>query len=95
MENNKSSKKEKKSVGRIIVDILVWILFAIIIAEAAVGIINMQRINDEKKPVWYLNKKEVVTENKKEVTYNLGLYKIVKTDTAKETKTTLKPFFMN
>ena len=95
MENNKSSKKEKKSVGRIIVDILVWILFAIIIAEAAVGIINMQRINDEKKPVWYLNKKEVVTENKKEITYNLGLYKIVKTDTAKETKTTLKPFFMN
>ena len=95
MENNKNTKKEKKSVGRIIVDILVWILFAIIIAEAAVGIINMQRINDEKKPVWYLNKKEVVTENKKEVTYNLGLYKIVKTDTAKETKTTLKPFFMN
>ena len=93
MDKNVDQNK-KKSAGRIIVDIIVLIIFIIIIIEAALGIINMQRINDEKKPVFYFDKKEVVTENKKEMTYNLGLYKIVKTDTAKKTTTTLKPFFL-
>ena len=54
----------------------------------------MQKINNDEKPIWYISKKEKKTEDKTQTIYNLGLYKIVKTDTAKQTKTSLKPFFI-
>lgn len=90
---NTSEKKKKKRVGKIIVDILVGILFLFVIFEAVIGMINMQKINNEEKPVWYISKKVESNNLKTETTYNLGLYKIIKTDTAKKTTTTLKPFF--
>ena len=93
VKEDKKKKKKKKKVGRIIVDILLTILFLIVVFEAVIGMINMQRINEEKEPVWYLSKDTETNNLKQETTYNLGLYKIVKTDTDKRTKITLKPFF--
>lgn len=90
---NTNEKKKKRKVGKIIVDILVGILFLFVIFEAVIGMINMQKINNEEKPVWYISKKVESNNLKTETTYNLGLYKIIKTDTAKKTTTTLKPFF--
>lgn len=90
---NTTEKKKKKKIGKIIVDILVGILFLFVIFEAVIGMINMQKINNEEKPVWYISKKVESNNLKTETTYNLGLYKIIKTDTAKKTTTTLKPFF--
>ena len=87
-------KKKKKKIGRIIANVLVTILFLVIIIEAAIGIINMQRINDDKEAIWYISKKDNSNEVKNEVIYNLGLYKIVRTDTSKRTKIALKPFFV-
>jgi len=87
-------RRKKRKIGRIIGNIVITVLFLIIIFEAAIGIINMQRINDEKDPVWYLSTNTVETDLKTETTYNLGLYKIVKTDTSKKTTISLKPFFM-
>lgn len=86
-------KKKKKKIGKIIVDILVGLLFIVIVFETVIGMVNMQKINNEEKPVWYISKKEETNNLKTETTYNLGLYKIVKTDTAKKTTVTLKPFF--
>ena len=88
-------KKKKKNTKRIIFNVIMTIFFLIIIVESIVGIINMQRLNDDKKPIWYINKEYEKTELKEETTYNLGLYKIVKTETSKKTKIALKPFFMN
>lgn len=87
-------RKHKRRIGKIIGNIIMTILFLFIVFEAAIGIINMQRISDEKEPIWYLNTETKETELKTETTYNLGLYKIVKTDTAKKTTTSLRPFFM-
>lgn len=87
--------KKKKKVGRIVLNVITTILFVLIVLEAALGIINMNRISNKEKPVWYLSTKTTETELKTVTEYNLGLYKIVKTDTAKETKITLKPFFLN
>ena len=87
-------RKKKKKIGRIIGNIIVTLLFLVIIAEATIGIINMQRINDDKEAIWYISKKDNSNEVKKEVIYNLGLYKIVRTDTSKKTKIALKPFFV-
>ena len=90
----KKSVKKKKKVGRIILNIILWGFFLVVILEAAVGIINMQRINDEKEPIWYLDKNVTKTSKEEKTVYNLGLYKIVKLDNAKQTKTSLKPFFV-
>lgn len=88
-------KKKKKKIGRVILNVFTTILFIVIVLEAAVGIINMNRISNKEEPVWYLSTKTTETELKTVTEYNLGLYKIVKTDTSKETKITLKPFFLN
>ena len=93
-EDKKSKKKKKKKVFNIILNIITTILAIIIVLEAVIGIVNMQKINNDEKPVWYLNKTVTETDAKTVTEYNLGLYKIVKTDTARETKTTLKPFFL-
>lgn len=94
-EEKKENKKKKKKIGKIIFNIFTILLFIVIVAEAAIGIVNMQRINNEEDPIWYLSTKTTETELKTETEYNLGLYKIVKTDTARETKITLKPFFLS
>ena len=93
-ENRK--RRAKRKIGRIIVDLVVLVLFLFIIFEAAIGIINMKRIVDEKDPIWYINKKEVEKPNEKTKTiYNLGLYKIVIQENIKGTETTsLEPFFV-
>ena len=91
---NKEDNRKKKKTGKIIANILTFIIFTVIILEGAIGIINMQRISNKEEPIWYLNTKTTETELKTVTEYNLGLYRIVKTDTAKETKITLKPFFI-
>ena len=88
-------KKKKKKMGKIIFNIITTILFIVIVLEAAIGIINMQRISNKEEPIWYFSTKTTETDLKTEIEYHLGLYKIVKTDTSKETKITLKPFFLS
>lgn len=96
IENKEKIKnKKKKNKKKIALNIITTVLFVFILVEAAIGIINMQRINNEEEPIWYLSTKTTETELKTETEYNLGLYKIVKTDTARETKITLKPFFLS
>lgn len=91
----RNQKKKKKKTSKIILNIITFILFVVIVLEAAIGIINMQRISNKEEPIWYLSTKKIETELKTVTEYHLGLYKIVKTDTAKETKITLKPFFLS
>ena len=45
--------------------------------------------------IWCLDDKTEEQENKTTRTCNLGLYRIVKTDTDRETKITLQPFFLS
>lgn len=91
---NTEPPKKKKRMGRVIFNIITFILFIVIVLEAAIGVINMQRISNEEDPIWYLSTNKTETELKTVTEYNLGLYRIVKTDTARETKITLKPFFL-
>ena len=58
------------------------------------GVLNMQRINEDKEPIWCFSKTEEQTNNKVEKKCNLGLYVIVKTQEGNEVKTSLKPFFL-
>lgn len=93
-EDKKIKKKKKKKVGKIIANVITSIIFIVVVLDAIVGIVNMQRISNKEEPIWYLSTKKTETELKTVTEYHLGLYRIVITDTAKETKTTLKPFFL-
>ena len=93
MEDSKG-KKIIKTIGKIIFRIVYVVVGLFIIFEAVIGILNMQRLNEDKEPIRYINKKEEVTKFKSETTYNLGLYRIVKTKEGTEKRTELKPFFL-
>ncbi|MDD6223788.1 MAG: hypothetical protein PUB18_02180 [bacterium] len=88
------NKKKKKSTIRRVFNVIYYILFTIIVLEAIIGIINMKRLNDGQEPILYINSKKEETTNKVTTSYNLGLYKIIKTDTEKDTRIVLKPFFI-
>ena len=93
--DKKINKKKKRKVSRIIFNILFTIVFIIIIFEAVVGIIDMKKINNNEEPIWYLNHKKTEDDTKIVNDYNIGLYRIVKTETSKETRTVLKLFFID
>lgn len=93
--DKKISKKKKKKVARIIGDIIFSIIFLIILFEAVIGIIDMKKINNGEEPLWYLSHKKTEDDTKIVNDYNIGLYRIVKTETSKETRTTLKLFFID
>ena len=98
--NNQSAeskvKKESKikGVGRIISRIIWALLFLFIIFEAVIGVLDMNRLNNDKEPVWYFSSKKEKENNKEITTYNLGLYVIVREREGMNYKISLKPFFL-
>ena len=97
MENYKKESIGKtiiKGIFKVIYRIITIAITLLIIFEVAIGLINMNKINNEEEPVWYLDKKEEKTLEKIEIKYNLGLYKIVKTMEKGKMKIVLKPFFI-
>lgn len=93
-EKESKGKKVVNGIVKVIYNIAVTIITLFLIFEVAIGVINMNKINNEEEPVWYLDKTEEETTEKKEIKYNLGLYKIVKTIEEGKMQTTLKPFFL-
>ena len=94
MEETKEKRSIVKSIFRFIYNTIITLITLLVIFEAVIGLINMQKINNEEEPVWYLNKKEIQTEEKKEIKYNLGLYNIAKTEEKGKMNIVLKPFFL-
>ena len=78
MEESKE-KKIVKGIFKFIYNAIVTVITLVAIFEVIIGVVNMNKINNEEEPVWYLDKKEVKTTEKIEIKYNLGLYNIVKT----------------
>ena len=94
MEESKG-KRIVKGVFKFIYNTVVTIITLVALFEVIIGVVNMNKINNEEEPVWYLDKKEVKTTEKIEIKYNLGLYNIVKTIEKGKMKIILKPFFIN
>ena len=89
---------EKKKTGnkilRFISRILYLLIILFVIFEVVIGILNMQRLNNDKEPIWYFSSTQEETKTKKEIRYHLGLYVIVKTTEGGETRLVLRPFFL-
>ena len=47
VSEEKKPKKKKKKTSKIILNVITFILFVVIVLEAAIGIINMQRISNK------------------------------------------------
>ena len=93
MEDSKG-KKVIKIIGRVILRLIYIAIALFLLFEAVMGILNMEKLNNDEEPVWYFSSKEENTKFKSETTYNLGLYTIVKTKEGTEKRITLKPFFL-
>ena len=93
LKEYKSSKRKRK-LGKFIWRIIETIICLFILFETIMGVLDMQRLNEDKEPVWYLDTKVETVEGKQETTYNLGLYVIKKVIDDKEKRISLKPFFI-
>ncbi len=87
-------KKKKRSPFRIIISIITWILVIIIAVSAALGFINIGRVNNGEKPYAVLKEENYQEEESKVQVYHFGLYKIVKVEEKTKTSISLKPFFL-
>ena len=87
-------KKVITIIGKVVFRIIYIVVALFLVFEAVIGVVNMDRLNRDEEPVWYLSSKEENTKFKSETTYNLGLYRIVKTKEGLEKRITLKPFFL-
>lgn len=96
LEELKEVKKKKKKgkIWRVISNIILTIVVLVVIFEAVIGIVNMKKINDGEHPVWYISSEKKEEYNRVITSYNLGLYRIVKTDTDKDSRIVLKLFFL-
>jgi len=95
-EQEKIEKKQRRnrSVVRIVLDFIFTIIFLFVLFETVMGVLDMQKINEDQDPIWYIDSKVEEVDNKKITSYNLGLYVIEKVESNTEKKVGLKPFFI-
>lgn len=88
------TKRKKENIRSLIYRIIFGVIFLFVLFETVIGVLDMQRLNEDKKPVWYIDEKVENKDNKEITTYNLGLYVIIKTKQEDGIKIVLKPFFL-
>ena len=96
LDEQKKSEKKKNGVSSIIrlfFNIIFTLLFLFVLFETVMGVLDMQRINEDQEPIWYMDSKVETIEGGEQTVYNLGLYVIIKTKVNNEVKVVLKPFF--
>ena len=87
-------KRRAKKVARVIWNIVMWAIIIVIAFETVMGFLNMQRLNEDKEPIWYISTRVEKAEGKKETIYNMGLYEINKIEENGGKRVILKPFFI-
>ena len=94
VEETDNAKKTIKKFLRIVWNITLTLFFLVVLFETVMGILNMQRLNDDKDPIWYIKTEVKTAENKKHTSYDIGLYDIIKIEENGTKKVVLKPFFI-
>ncbi len=86
---------DKKEKVKSIISRTIWgLITLIVIGEIILGVLNTQKMNEDKEPIWCFEYKTEKVNNKEETTCHLGLYVIVKTNEGNKKETSLKPFFL-
>ena len=63
------TKRKKENIRSLIYRIIFGVIFLFVLFETVIGVLDMQRLNDDKKPVWYIDEK---VENKEGVIVNIN-----------------------
>ena len=93
VEREERAHKARK-FGRTIWTIFVTAIFLAIAFFTVMGILDMQRLNEDKEPLWYIDQTTEEIEGGMRTKYNVGLYVINKDVTSTEKTIILKPFFI-
>ncbi len=94
LQEEQGSTEKKRKIGSVISKTIFGLLFLVIVVNTVIGVISVQKVNDGKEPIWYIDKKDEKTDKGSKTTYNLALYVIIKSQEGNESKTTLTPFFL-
>ncbi len=98
MEKEVKEEKEKggfvKGLFKLIYNLILWAIGLFLVFEVVMGVLNMQKLNNDEEPLWYFDSKVEQKEEVKVTTYNLGLYVITKEEGPRARKINLKPFFI-
>ena len=91
-------KEIKENNKRSIVAILLRIVFAIIliffVVLTVLGVLNMNKMSEDKEPIWCWKQETKNASGKSEKICDLGLYVVTRTVEGNKTQTSLKPFFL-
>ena len=96
LDHSFEEPKKKRSVGRIIFNILFTIVVLVILGNAALGVYNFNQLTNNKEPLILTNVTKEVTDTETIYDYQQGLFHIVKTvnNETNDTSWALKPFFL-
>ena len=92
--NEPRKKKKRFNIFKFLVDVVLFLLFAIIIASSIFVFLNTQNICEGKEPVCCLKQDVQERNNEIKTTCDLGVFRIVKVEDSKETVISFKPFFL-
>lgn len=94
MEEEVKPKKSGKKVLKYTFNTVLALIFLFVLFETVMGLLNMQRLNEDKDPLWYINSSTEAIDDKTITKYDLGLYIIHKEESSSEKKLFLTPFFI-
>lgn len=94
-ETPKKEKKKRKGIISIIISIILWIIVLIVLVSVVLGLINFNRISKDEEPIAVLDTRKIEEEDQNVTIYDFGVYRIEKTESAKNTTISLKPWFMS
>lgn len=94
MEDEVKSKKSGKKVFKYTFNTVLVLIFLFVLFETVIGLLDMQRLDKNEDPLWYINSSTEVVDDKTITKYNLGLYVIHKEESSSEKKLFLTLFFV-
>ena len=89
------NKKDKdRSIPKLIGNIIFWLIFLVFAICAMSSYLSFNKVEDNKEPSYYREKRQYQEENKNVTVYDYYVYKIVKVVDNVGTKVSLKLWFL-
>lgn len=94
-EDFEVSKKDKgRSIPKLIGNIIFWLVFLVFAICAVSSYLSFNKVEDNKEPSYYREKRQYTEEEKNVIVYDYYVYKIVRVEDNVGTKVSLKLWFL-
>lgn len=96
VENGEFVEEHKKrNIGRLIGNIIFYLVLAVFAVCAVFGVINFNKVKDNEQPMGYMSEETYQKDDKTVTVYNYFIYKIVKVKSDENTTVSLKLWFLD